>query len=119
MKMKSGTTKTGKFKSKGSEILGRGPPSSVESFLKDSADSSEAHPPSPKPENPQIHSSTIVESEIPSRLGRLHIEIRMDLVQQLLNLVFQRKCDPVLKRRATQRAVIEEALEEYFIKNSR
>ena len=118
MKMKSGTEKIGKFRSKGSEILGRGPPSSVESFLNDSAESPEAHPHSPNPENPQTHSPTFVESELSSKLGRLHIEIRMDLVQQLLNLVFQRKCDPKLKRRATQRAVIEEALEEYFRRHS-
>jgi len=111
--------KTGKFRSKGSEILSRGPPSSVESFLNDAADFSESHPHSTKPENPQTHKSTIVKPELPPKLGRLHIEIRMELLQQLLNLVFQRKCDPKLKRRATQRAAIEEALEEYFKKHSR
>lgn len=118
MKMKSGIKKTGKFRFKGSEILGRGPPSSMEDFLNDSADSSEAHPPSSKPENPQTHSSTFVDSELPPRLGRLHIEIRLDLVQQLLTLVLKRKCDPQLKQKATQRAVIEEALEEYFRRHS-
>ena len=116
--MKSGIKKIGKFKSKGSEILGRGPPSSVEDFLNDAPDSPETHPPSSKPENPQTHSSTFVDSDLPPRLGRLHIEIRLDLLQQLLNLVFQRKCDPQLKRRATQRAVIEKALEEYFRRHS-
>lgn len=116
--MNTKTGKTSKFRSKGSEILGREPPSSVESFLNNSPDSPEDHPSSHKSENTQNHKPTFVGSELPAKLGRLHIEIRLDLAQQLLTLVFQRKCDPQRKKQATQRAVIEEALEEYFRRHS-
>ena len=46
-------------------------------------------------------------------LGRLHIQIRQDLFERLLRAVFERKCDPK-NRGASQRAVIEEALENHF-----
>jgi hypothetical protein len=49
---------------------------------------------------------------------RLHVQIRQDLVDKLLNEVFSRKRDPNIRNRdASQRAIIEEALEEYFIKS--
>ena len=62
--------KTGKFKSKGSEILGREPPSSVESFLNDSPDSSEAHLLRP---NPRIHKPTIPQLLNPNYLPGLDV----------------------------------------------
>jgi hypothetical protein len=46
-------------------------------------------------------------------LGRLHIQIRQDLIEKLLGTVFERKRNP-RNRGASQRAVIEEALENYF-----
>jgi len=46
-------------------------------------------------------------------LGRLHIQIRQDLIEKLLDTVFNLKRNPN-NRGASQRAVIEEALENYF-----
>jgi hypothetical protein len=41
--------------------------------------------------------------------------MRQDLVDKLLDAVFKRKRDPKVKNQnATQRAIIEEALENYF-----
>ena len=112
--MKSNNKKGGRFRSKGAEILAQNAPASVESFIRDSAKSIKEHPQTTKSAYPQNHNASIVDPEPPVRLGRLHIEIRPELVKQLMQRVYQRKCDPQLKGRATQRAVIEEALEEYF-----
>jgi hypothetical protein len=46
---------------------------------------------------------------------RIHIHIRQDLANKVLDVVVQRKKDPKFsKREASQRAIIEEALEYYF-----
>ena len=87
----------------------------------------------PPSENPQLHRSTKTQmhktsmiSEVTKRfdhasnirsegLGRLHVEIRQELIDKLLNEVFQRKRNPMNKgREATKRSVIEDALEDYF-----
>ena len=48
-------------------------------------------------------------------MERLHIQISKEIVDKLLGIVFARKRDSSTKRKnATQRAIIEEALEEYF-----
>ena len=112
--MKPKPHKNGQFRSRGSEILGRKTPASVEGFLNDSIETLEEDSQSLKSTNPHTHNPANVATESPSQLGRLHIEVRLDLVQQLMQRVFQRKCDPQHKKRATQRAIIEEALEEYF-----
>jgi hypothetical protein len=105
--MKPITEKSDRFKSKGAEILSQNQPYNVESFL------NAAKPSETKPISPQNHiRNKTLESS--SKLGRLHIEVRLDLVKQLMQRVFKRKCDPDLRGRATQRAIIEEALEEYF-----
>ena len=114
--MKSKPHRNGQFRSRGSEILGRTTPASVESFINDSAGTHD--PESHKSVNPHPHNPTKEVAESTSQLGRLHIEVRLDLVQQLMQCVYQRKCDPQLKKRATQRAIIEEALEEYFRRQS-
>ena len=116
--MKAKPHKKGQFRSKGSEILGRKAPASVESFLNDSVKTHGPDSQSLKSTNPHTHNPANVATESSSQLGRLHIEVRLDLAQQLMQRVFQRKCDPQLKRRATQRAIIEEALEEYFRRHS-
>jgi len=119
---------TDRFKDKGRAILGsREPiPSSVEDFIKDETETS-----NPAATKKYTNTHLRVSSQIPSQsiesqtqdppkpdvepLGRLHIEIRQDLMDQLLELVFQRKRDPYIKgRAATQRGIIEEALQ-YFI----
>ena len=108
------TETTDRFKGRATEILAKNAPTSVESFLKDSIKPEKVAPPAKKPANPQTHNSTLQTPEPPARLGRLHIEVRVELVQQLMQRVYQRKCDPEHKGRSTQRAVIEEALDEYF-----
>lgn len=115
--MNSKTEKKGRFKSKGAEILGQNAPSSVESFLNDS-NGSESNPQSRQLSIPQNLNSPNEPLKSSNSLGRLHIEVRLDIAQRLMQCVFQRKCDPQLKGRATQRAVIEEALEEYFRRHS-
>jgi len=46
---------------------------------------------------------------------RIHIHIRQDLANKMLDVVVQRKKDQKFsKREASQRAIIEEALEYYF-----
>ena len=114
--------KAEKFKTKGVNILKgqQTKPNSMEDFLKDSPkeyeNKSQIHnntvPQIHKITNPLIHSVLEVKKE---ELGRLHIQIRRELVDKLLGTVFRRKRDPKVKNQnATQRAIIEEALENYF-----
>jgi hypothetical protein len=121
---------TDKFKIEGKAILnGKKPlPNSVKDFIRD-ADGSHGEsaardkstnthlqvsrePQSPKPTKGQNQDLSTQDAE---PLGRLHIEIRQDLMDQFLGLVYQRKRDPYIKgRAATQRGIIEEALQHYF-----
>ncbi len=131
----TGKTKTaGKFKSKAAIILSnqKSRPDSMEDFLKNTqlhkSTTAQLHdntePKShnftnedlPKPTNYQLHRTAKTQKE---ELGRLHVQIRQDLIEKLLDTVFKRKRDRKIKNRnATQRAVIEEALEMYFMQNS-
>jgi hypothetical protein len=118
---------TGKFKSKGENIL-RSRPESMEDFLNDTQNHKPTIPQlhkstdTQKPKsaddhtlkgtNHQMHKTTKAQSH---KLCRLHIQIRQDLADRLLDLVFKRKLDPKIKNRnASQRVIIEEALENYF-----
>ena len=118
---------TGKFKSKGENILRPGP-GSMEDFLNDTQNH--------KATIPKLHKSTDTQSSNSAddhifqdanhqkhkttktqthKLCRLHIQIRQDLADRLLDLVFKRKLDPNIKNRnASQRVIIEEALVNYF-----
>ena len=117
-----------KFKNKGRAILNGKErlPGSVEEFIKDEVETSD---PAATTKYTNTHlqaSSQILSQNIKSQsqdppkpdmepLGRLHIEIQQDLMDQLLELVFMRKRDPYIKgRAATQRGIIEEALQLYF-----
>jgi hypothetical protein len=117
-----------KFKSKGMVILndfGRRP-NSVEEFLEETIEGSDNNTQLQENTTAPIYRSS--DSQLPqitnqqyssitdkAVLGRLHIEIRQDLVEKLLELVYQRKKDPNKRGKgATQRAIIEEALEQYF-----
>ena len=119
---------TDRFKNRGRTILGvkKPLPSSVEDFIKDETETSD-----PAATTKYTNTHFRASSQIPSQsiesqsqdqpkpdmepLGRLHIEIRQDLMDELLGLVFQRKRDPYIKgRAATQRGIIEEALQHYF-----
>ena len=120
MTSKTTTNKAERFKSKGAIIL-KGP-HSMEDFLKDST-ITQIH----KTTIPQKHQSTdgynnkalntkTTGPPVQENLGRLHIQIRQGLIDQLLDTVFKRKRDPkVNNRTASQRAIVEEALENYFI----
>jgi hypothetical protein len=114
----TGMNKAELFKAKGAEIL---KPHNMEDFIK-------------VPQVPQIHKTTNTPNHITApnqdksqskkitdnreRLGRLHIQIRQDLIDRLLEEVFKRKRTPKMKKRtASQRAIIEEALDQYFKNN--
>ena len=100
------------FRSAGKNILGDGNtlPNSVEGFLND-APSAHLH----KSTFAQIQHTSIEQNHNQENLGRVHIQIRKDLAVALWGLVFERKSDPKIKgRQATQRGIIEEALESYF-----
>jgi len=131
----TGKSRTGgKFKSKGANILKgqQSGPNSMEDFLKDTQKRKSADTNLHETTNPQNHNSTNEHSlqttnhqiHRPSKdrreeLGRLHIQIRQDLIEKLLDAVFKRKRDSSIKmRNATQRAIIEEALEKYFMQES-
>ena len=123
MVKKHETAKAEKFRIKGSKIL-KDQSFGIGAFLNDL---------SPKWGNAQIHKTTIPQKTTTTAgliqdntvdqspnmkekaLGRLHLQIRLDLMEKLLDTVFKRKRNPKYKGRdATQRSVIEEALECYF-----
>ena len=120
----------GKFRSKAASILEgqKSRPDSMEDFLKDTQKRKSTNTNLQETTNPQNHNSTNEHSpqttnyqmhktsiDRKEELGRLHIQIRQDLIEKLLGRVFERKRDRKIKNRsATQRAVIEEALEKYF-----
>jgi len=129
----TGKNKTaGKFKSKAASILlnQNSRPDSMEDFLKKTQlhkntsaqlyDNIETNPHNftnedlPKSTNGQMH----IPSNAQNELGRIHIQIRQDLMEKLLDMVFKRKRDRKIKNQnATQRAIIEEALEMYFMQD--
>jgi len=130
----------GKFRSKGSDILNPHPstPNSIHTFLandKAVADADQNHPPpdtqphktssahqhnctnahfNPKNSNSDddgSHPPTLAAED----LIRLHVQIRKDLADRLLEKVFQLKRQTGRpKKAASQRAIIEAALEAYF-----
>ena len=127
----TGKTKTaGKFKSKAANILDsqKPMPDSMANLLKNTQPSkttnTQLHKGSePKTCNCQIedlvkapNGQMHITSKPQNELGRIHIQIRQDLIEKLLDTVFKRKRNRKIKNRdATQRAVIEEALEMYFM----
>ena len=130
----------GKFRSKGSDIL-KSPsptPNSIHTFLANDhslSDADHSHPPpnfTPhKASSAQKHNRTNThfhpntsdsggdDSHPPTlaagNINRLHVQIRKDLADKLLERVFQLKREPGRpKKAASQRAIIEAALEAYF-----
>lgn len=133
----------GKFKSKGASIL-KGKQSGLKSmkeFLEDPnriASSGRFNTDS----NTQNHKSTFAQDRIfskanddnpfenlkienahakgsqPEGVARLHVHIRKDLADKILETVFRRKRNgKIRKKDATQRVIIEQALEDYFEKD--
>ena len=107
-----------KFKSKAKSIL-KNSPQSMKDFLENSTENPN------KTGDVQIHICAKPQiptspdaDEPPQSTVRLHVHIRQDLADKLLELVFNRKRNHKIKKEASQRAIIEEALEMYFEKNS-
>ena len=72
------------------------------------------------PEN-ELHKSVSTQNHInpEEQLERLHIQIRKGLSDKLIELVYKRKRNPEISRnKSTQRAIIEESLEEYFVRHA-
>ena len=114
--------KAEKFKIKGTNILKeqQARPNSMKDFLNDPPTEYEKDTQPHKNTTLQLHKITnpkkysVIEVER-EELGRLHVQIKQDLLDRLLDLVFKRKRNPKIKNQiATQRAIIEEALENYF-----
>ena len=103
------------FKSKAKNIL-KSSPQSMKEFLEHSSENQY------EKGDAQIHNGAKpqmlnppAEDESPQSIVRLHVHIRQDLANKLLELVFQRKkIRDSTKKEASQRAIIEEALEMYF-----
>ena len=56
-----------------------------------------------------------VENFAPEAVERIHVHIRKDLADKLIEMVYARKREgKVKKRKASQRYIIEEALEAFF-----
>jgi len=62
---------------------------------------------------PQLHTHPD-KTSTHEALGRLHLQVRRDLSEKLLEAAFKRKRDPRFKGRASQRSVVEDALDRYF-----
>jgi len=118
--------KTGKFKSKGSNILKcQQWPGSMKDFIEETsfAEGFENDVQIHKDAEAHSHISTDTQNHSPDdkyfdkdKLERIHLQIRKDLADKLYEIVFKRKRNPEFKRKdATQRAIIEEALNEYFL----
>ena len=75
-------------------------------------------------QQPQLHNCANPEKHINSnkkttQYARIHIHIRQDLFNKILDLAFERKKDRTTTARgASQRAIIEEALEFFLIKRT-
>ena len=135
--------KTGKFKSKGSNILKaqKVGPNSMNEFLEDKpAKTAQIQKDSVaqlcKTTDPQNHNFTSMQNRNntktqtsdenkssttkniePEAVERIHVQIRKDLADKLIEMVYARKREgKVKKRNASQRQIIEQALEEYFAK---
>ena len=60
---------------------------------------------------------TAINNFEPEAVERIHVQIRKDLADKLIEMVYARKREgKVKKRNASQRQIIEQALEEYFAK---
>jgi hypothetical protein len=122
--------KKDRFKQKGQNIL-NSRPSSMKDFLEDQKDTQmqkDAIAKSHKTTKPQIHKSANVQNlnytqnsngteRDNDKLERIHVQIRKELADKLIEMVYARKREGKLaKRKASQRQIIEQALEEYFAK---
>ena len=80
--------KAEKFKTKGVNIIKGQQPQNMDDFIKDSLEhenDTQLH----KNTFPQLHKTPVQHN----KLGRLHLQIRQDLIGKLLDTVFKRKRD--------------------------
>lgn len=105
-----------RFKSKAKNIL-KNSPQSIKELLEDNFEKPDVQMHRcAKPQTPNSPDR----DESPQSTARLHVHIRQDLANKLLELVFQRKRNHnhYTKKEASKRAIIEEALAMYLEKNS-
>ena len=124
--MKETIPQKGRFKSKGARIL-KGKPSefnSIEAFVSHTQKHKGPFPQGCNSSNPSSGESDRNENAYKNRPPefdvpaiRLHVHIRKDLADKMLEMVFERKRNPAVdKKDASQRMIIEEALEAFFQK---
>ena len=99
------------FKKKGKSIL-KGSAYSMKDFIQDKPrTSAQLH----KTSNPQNSNGTETQNHNnitnQDALERLHVQIRKDLADKLIQHVYTKK---LIEKKASQRGIIEQALEEYF-----
>ena len=128
--------KKGKFKSKGVSILNRkqSDPMSIKEFLEDSTPTDVLRAQNRKDtfaqeckiskandceEFKNLKINSFHDKGLQTEgVARLHVHIRKDLADKVLETVFKRKRDrKIMRKNATQRIIIEQALEDYFKKN--
>ena len=124
--MKGTKPQKGRFKSKGAGIL-KGKPSefcNIEAFVSHPKKHKSPFAQECNSSNPSSGESDRNEDAYKNRAPefgaaaiRLHVHIRKDLADKMLEMVFERKKNPVVdKKDASQRMIIEEALEAFFQK---
>jgi hypothetical protein len=119
--------KKDRFKLKGQSIL-NSRPNSMKDFLEGRKDV-QIHKNSTaqldKPTKAQLHKTVPAQNrnhpDVPGKSNqntdeRIHVHIRKDLADKLIEMVYARKRAGKSKRNASQRHIIEEALDEYFKK---
>jgi hypothetical protein len=110
--------RTGKFRQKGNSLLmDIKSPSCMKDFLNDVQDPTLFKKNNNMLPEKEIHKPASTQNHInpEEQLERLHIQIRKGLSDKLIELVYKRKRNPEISRnKSTQRAIIEESLEEYF-----
>jgi len=114
------SNKSEQFKSKGMNIIKNQRIDSMVDFLNGSSESrKDTHEAIQSPQNRSMDdtlpvNNKVAKTEKERQQGRLHIQIRQDLIEKLLETIFERKRNPKEKSGTTQRAIVEEALENYF-----
>ena len=116
------TNRTGKFRQKSNSLLmDIKSPSCMKDFFNNGQDPTLLNKSNNMPSEKDIHKPASTQNHInpEEQLERLHIQIRKGLSDKLIELVYKRKRNPEISRnKSTQRAIIEESLEEYFSRHA-
>ena len=119
-----------KFTEKGHSIL-KGSAYSMRDFIEDRPTNGQMHKDTSAQRHstakPQIHGDAKPQmckvtneqnckpEALVDAVERIHVQIRKDLADRLIQMVYSRKLS---KKRASQRSIIEQALEEFFERNN-